>query len=85
MSFLFGKKQEKEKEETEKEEYDRLLNEKEKSAEKHKRLLEDTLKPHLVKFQRFEYLEKKFNPNKDKPSIVIPTISEISEKHYGSI
>ena len=68
MSFLFGK----EKKETEKEEYERLLKEKKGMEERDKMVAEKYFKPAIEKSERFGYLDKKFNPKSvydDKPDI----------------
>jgi hypothetical protein len=79
MSFLFGKKQE-----TEREEYERLLKE---ATQRHQRVRESMMKdldarmaPHREMRARFKYLEEKFNPNEDKISIIIPDQRETHQK-----
>ncbi len=78
MSFLFGK-------ETEKEEYERLLKENKEAIAYHKKWKDDIKKRREEAdnlYQRKKYLEEKFNPNKDKPSIIKPDQREILGKQF---
>ena len=82
MNYLFRNQKE-----TEKEEYERLLRERErerervrKSVEANKKWMNEYSRPHREREARLKYLEEKFNPNKDKPSIIIPDQRETFKK-----
>ena len=88
MSFLFGKKKE-----TEREEYERLLKEAEDrkeqirtGTERYKKLKEEYERPwRREREARIKYLEEKFNPKKDKISIIIPDNYEITKNKVDKV
>ena len=87
MSFLFGKQKE-----TEREEYERLLKVVAESERESKRVWESLKKdsdarmaPRREREARIKYLEEKFNPNKDKQSIIIPDQRETHQKKIKEV